>query len=182
MKAICALLVLLMAAPLAAETYSAPANPIYSSIEGAVEKRMGQQIRKNQRDIVLLQAENLLTRVTGDATAWRIGTGAADLTTTGWAIAEGANEGNALLGGSRNSALIIIGTKVAVIALEYWKDRHSGENYKECIVKAYDAYTGEDCEKHIRAIKMRRNVFSGARVIVSAWNGYQIAQSVSDDE
>lgn len=151
------------------------ATSILSSIPNAVEKTMttlgdfeDPELVQLKRRTYQLEVENEVTRVLADAMALRLGTGACDIASTGWAIESGAAEQNRFLGGSRNNALIIIGSKAVLLVGEYFWHRKKGNDYKACMLRVYDG-ANEECNQ-LSAVKRSVAIVSTSRLGACAWN------------
>lgn len=122
-----------------------------------------------------------ITREIGDATARRVKGIAADMYSTGYAISRGANEGNPLLGGATNSALMILGAQGLVLWAEYHLDRKDGNAWRECQLARFRNEAREDygdCDR-LGRIKTRSRAVMVSRYGLAAWNAYQAAQAKS---
>lgn len=126
------------------------------------------EVAQLKRRVYKLELENEATRVLADAYGALFAAGSCDITSTGWAIANGAYEGNKLLGGSRNSALIIIGTKGVAFGVQFLIHRRQASKYVACMMQQYDG-EGAACNQ-LRSIKRTVAVTSLTRVGLCASN------------
>lgn len=153
------------------------AGSIAAAVPAAVERTMSTMpqllaepdtISELQRRLYTVEVENEVTRAMADAFALRIASGGCDIASTGWAIENGSVERNALLGGSRNNALIIIGTKVVMLGVEYVSARRQASAYKACMLKRYDG-NGASCGQ-LATMKRVAALASASRLGLCGWN------------